>query len=35
MLTASKNADLAKAFVEYVLSTDGSAVLTAAGFAAP
>ena len=34
-LTASKNLDLAKAFVDYVLSTDGSTALVAAGFAAP
>jgi molybdate transport system substrate-binding protein len=34
-LTASKNADLAKAFVDYVLSADGAGVLTAAGFAKP
>jgi molybdate transport system substrate-binding protein len=34
-LTASKNADLAKAFVDYVLSADGASVLTAAGFAKP
>ena len=34
-LTGSKNADLAKAFVDYVLSADGMAVLTDAGFAAP
>jgi molybdate transport system substrate-binding protein len=34
-LTASKNAALARAFVEYVLSTDGATALRAAGFAAP
>ena len=34
-LTGSKNADLAKAFVDYVLSPDGASVLTAAGFATP
>ena len=34
-LTATKNADLAKAFVDYVLSPDGATVLTAAGFAKP
>ncbi len=34
-LTASKNADLAKAFVDYVLSADGASVLTAAGFQKP
>jgi len=34
-LTASKNADLAKAFVDYVLSPDGASVLSAAGFAKP
>jgi molybdate transport system substrate-binding protein len=34
-LTASTNAALAKAFVDYVLSTDGATALRAAGFAAP
>jgi molybdate transport system substrate-binding protein len=34
-LTASGNADLARAFVDYVLSADGATVLTAAGFARP
>jgi molybdate transport system substrate-binding protein len=34
-LTNSKNADLAAAFVSYVQSTDGLAVLTAAGFMKP
>lgn len=34
-LTASKNPGLAAAFVDYVLSPDGSAVLTAAGFTRP
>ena len=34
-LTASKNADLAQAFVAYVLSPDGQKVLTAAGFEQP
>jgi molybdate transport system substrate-binding protein len=34
-LTASKNPDLAKAFVDYVLSADGAGVLTAAGFREP
>jgi len=34
-LTATKNADLAKAFVDYVLSPDDATVLTAAGFAKP
>jgi molybdate transport system substrate-binding protein len=34
-LTASKNPDLAQAFVDYVLGADGSAILTAAGFAKP
>lgn len=34
-LTASKNPDLAKAFVDYVLSTDGAAALTGAGFEKP
>jgi molybdate transport system substrate-binding protein len=34
-LTASKNAPLAQAFVDYVLSADGSAVLTAQGFGKP
>ncbi|MHA3700709.1 molybdate ABC transporter substrate-binding protein [Jatrophihabitans sp. YIM 134969] len=34
-LTASKNADLAKAFIAYVLSDDGQKVLTSAGFASP
>lgn len=34
-LTASKNPDLAKAFVDYVLSADGASVLTAAGFEKP
>jgi molybdate transport system substrate-binding protein len=32
---ATKNADLAKAFVSYVQSADGADVLTAAGFAKP
>jgi molybdate transport system substrate-binding protein len=34
-LTRSKNPDLAKAFVDYVLSDKGKAVLSAAGFDAP
>jgi molybdate transport system substrate-binding protein len=34
-LTASKNPALSKAFVDYVLSPDGEAVLTAAGFTSP
>jgi molybdate transport system substrate-binding protein len=34
-LTGSKNAATAQAFVDYVLSPDGLAVLTAAGFAKP
>ena len=34
-ITASKNPALAQAFVDYVLSTDGEAVLTAAGFQPP
>jgi molybdate transport system substrate-binding protein len=34
-LTASKNPALAQAFQEYVLSSDGAAVLTAAGFEQP
>jgi molybdate transport system substrate-binding protein len=34
-LTASKNAALAEAFVDYVLSPDGATVLTAAGFEKP
>jgi molybdate transport system substrate-binding protein len=34
-LTASNNAVTAQAFVDYVLSADGRAVLTAAGFAQP
>jgi molybdate transport system substrate-binding protein len=34
-LKASKNANLAKAFVDYVLSPAGQAVLTKAGFAKP
>jgi molybdate transport system substrate-binding protein len=34
-LTASKNAALAQAFVDYVLSPDGATVLTAAGFEKP
>lgn len=34
-LTASKSPDLAKAFVDYVLSADGASVLTAAGFQKP
>jgi molybdate transport system substrate-binding protein len=34
-LTASKNKPTAQAFVDYVLSPDGVAVLTAAGFARP
>jgi molybdate transport system substrate-binding protein len=34
-LTESKNAALAQAFVDYVLSADGAAVLTAAGFEKP
>jgi molybdate transport system substrate-binding protein len=34
-LTASKNAALAQAFVDYVLSAEGQKVLTAAGFQAP
>lgn len=34
-LTGSKHPDLAKAFVEYVLSTEGAEVLTAAGFQKP
>lgn len=34
-LSASRNPELAAAFVDHVLSTRGAAVLTAAGFAAP
>jgi len=34
-LTASKNPDLAKAFVDYVLSPDGATALTDAGFEKP
>lgn len=34
-LTASRHRDLAKAFVDYVLSADGATVLTAAGFQRP
>ena len=34
-LTASKNQATAQAFVDYVLSTDGAAALTAAGFSKP
>jgi molybdate transport system substrate-binding protein len=34
-LSASKSPDLAKAFVDYVLSTDGASVLTQAGFEKP
>jgi molybdate transport system substrate-binding protein len=34
-LTASKNPQLAKAFVDYVLSPDGATVLTEAGFEKP
>ncbi|HEY6797596.1 MAG TPA: molybdate ABC transporter substrate-binding protein [Kineosporiaceae bacterium] len=34
-LTASKNGELAKAFVDYVLSADGATALTQAGFAKP
>jgi molybdate transport system substrate-binding protein len=34
-LTGSKNPDLAKAFVDYVLSPDGATALTAAGFEKP
>jgi molybdate transport system substrate-binding protein len=34
-LTNSKNPALAKAFVDYVLSSDGQAVLAEAGFAKP
>jgi molybdate transport system substrate-binding protein len=34
-LTKSKNPELAQAFVEYVLSSDGQAVLAEAGFAKP
>jgi molybdate transport system substrate-binding protein len=34
-LSASKNAATAQAFVDYVLSTDGATVLTAAGFEKP
>ena len=34
-LTASKNPALAQAFVDYVLSPDGAAVLTGAGFQSP
>ena len=34
-LTGSRNATLAKAFVDYVTSADGSAALTAAGFEKP
>lgn len=34
-LTNAKNADAAKAFVDYVLSSQGKTVLTAAGFDAP
>lgn len=35
MLTKSANADLAKAFIEYVLSSDGQSVLQKWGFAPP
>ena len=34
-LTSAPNKATAKAFTEYVLSTDGAAVLTAAGFVRP
>jgi molybdate transport system substrate-binding protein len=34
-LTAGKNPDLAQGFLDYVLSTEGAAVLTAAGFQQP
>ena len=34
-LSASKNAALAKAFVDYVTSADGQSVLLAAGFEKP
>jgi molybdate transport system substrate-binding protein len=34
-ISASKNPELAKAFVDYVLSPDGAGVLSAAGFAKP
>ena len=34
-LTAGTNAATARAFVDYVLSADGAAALTAAGFQAP
>jgi molybdate transport system substrate-binding protein len=34
-LTNSKNPALAKAFVDYLLSSDGQAVLAEAGFAKP
>ena len=34
-VTASTHAELAQAFVDYVLSSDGAAVMTAAGFQAP
>jgi molybdate transport system substrate-binding protein len=34
-LTAAKNPDLAKAFVDYVLSSDGTTALTSAGFEKP
>jgi molybdate transport system substrate-binding protein len=34
-LTASRNPQLSAAFVDYVLSPDGAAVLSAAGFGQP
>jgi ABC-type Fe3+ transport system substrate-binding protein len=34
-LTGSQNADLAQAYVDFVLSADGTRALTAAGFQAP
>ncbi len=34
-LTASKNLDLAQAYVDYVLSAEGAAALTTAGFEKP
>jgi len=34
-ITASTNSDLARAFIDYVLSSEGQSVLTAAGFASP
>jgi molybdate transport system substrate-binding protein len=35
MLTASKNTALAQAYVDYVLSAEGTQALTAAGFEKP